>query len=292
MTCGRHGGGWSGPRTRTAADRAEPARRRPATARRAHGPAHLLEDAAEDPAEVRQLTGELRDGLHAALDDLRALARGIYPPLLADQGLARPSGHRRQGPASGSGRGGRDRPLPAGGGGHRRTSASWRRCRTSRSTPGPSAKVTLACPDGHLEFTVTDDGDGFDTAKPTPGTGLQGMADRLAAAGGTLCIRSAPGLGLGLGTTISGRMPAGEPASGPPGAGQVTPRDSPDQHGLLVTPVLAALTAALPRAGAARQARAPCPRSSDSGPCSRPDGCSPISFRPHFALRASTRSAG
>ena len=36
----------------------------------------VLDDAADDPVEVRQLTGELRDGLHAALDDLRALARG------------------------------------------------------------------------------------------------------------------------------------------------------------------------------------------------------------------------
>ena len=70
-----------------------------------------------------------------------------------------------------------------------------------------SAKVALSCPDGHLEFTVVDDGDGFDTATPAPGTGLHGMADRLAAAGGTLAIRSAPGLG----TTISGRLPAGEP---------------------------------------------------------------------------------
>ncbi|HEX7268683.1 MAG TPA: histidine kinase, partial [Streptosporangiaceae bacterium] len=47
----------------------------------------LLEDAAEDPAEVMEITGQLRSGLRAALDDLRALARGIYPPLLADQGL-------------------------------------------------------------------------------------------------------------------------------------------------------------------------------------------------------------
>jgi signal transduction histidine kinase len=70
------------------------------------------------------------------------------------------------------------------------------------------ATVALSCPDGHLEFAVTDDGDGFDTAEPTPGTGPQGMADRLAAVGGTLRIRSAPGLG----TTISGRLPAGEPA--------------------------------------------------------------------------------
>ena len=68
------------------------------------------------------------------------------------------------------------------------------------------ATVGLACPDGHLEFTVTDDGVGFDTAQATHGTGLQGMADRLAAVGGTLRIDSAPGRG----TTISGALPVSE----------------------------------------------------------------------------------
>ncbi len=47
----------------------------------------LLEESAEDPDGVRQMTRQLRSGLRAAVDDLRALARGIYPPLLADQGL-------------------------------------------------------------------------------------------------------------------------------------------------------------------------------------------------------------
>jgi signal transduction histidine kinase len=71
------------------------------------------------------------------------------------------------------------------------------------------ATVALSCPDSHLEFTVTDDGDGFDTAKATHGTGLQGMADRLAAVGGTLRIDSAPGCG----TTVSGTLPVAEPAA-------------------------------------------------------------------------------
>jgi signal transduction histidine kinase len=169
----------------------------------------VLDDAADDPAEVRELTGELRDGLHAALDDLRALARGIYPPLLADQGLG--AAVRAQ-----AGRA----PLPVlveadGIGRYRRDAeATAYFCvlealqNVAKYAHASCAKVALSCPDGHLEFTVTDDGDGFDTAKPIPGTGLQGMADRLAAVGGTLCIRSAPGLG----TTISGRLPAGEPA--------------------------------------------------------------------------------
>jgi signal transduction histidine kinase len=56
---------------------------------------------------------------------------------------------------------------------------------------------------------VTDDGTGFDTATASRGTGLQGMADRLAAAGGTLRINSAPGNG----TTISGRLPVSELAA-------------------------------------------------------------------------------
>jgi signal transduction histidine kinase len=57
--------------------------------------------------------------------------------------------------------------------------------------------VALACRNGHLEFSVADDGAGFDPAAAAgaadrTGTGLQGMADRLAAAGGTLGVRSAP----------------------------------------------------------------------------------------------------
>jgi signal transduction histidine kinase len=47
----------------------------------------LLEESADDPAAIRQLTPIAKDGLHAALDDMRDLARGTYPPLLADQGL-------------------------------------------------------------------------------------------------------------------------------------------------------------------------------------------------------------
>jgi signal transduction histidine kinase len=164
----------------------------------------LLEEAAEDPGEVRQITGQLRGGLHAALDDLRALARGIHPPLLADQGLAaalRAQADRAPLPvrieADGIGRYPRDAEaavyfciLEA-----LQNIAKY--ARASRAT------AALSRPDGHLEFTVTDDGIGFDTAKAAYGTGLQGMADRLAAVGGTLRIDSAPGSG----TTVSGALP-------------------------------------------------------------------------------------
>src|SRR5205814_7918244 len=40
----------------------------------------LLDRAAEDPDRVRQMTEQLQAGAREALDDLRDLARGIYPP--------------------------------------------------------------------------------------------------------------------------------------------------------------------------------------------------------------------
>ena len=48
----------------------------------------LLEESAGDPGSVRRLAPQLKSAVRAALDDLRDLARGIYPPLLAEQGLA------------------------------------------------------------------------------------------------------------------------------------------------------------------------------------------------------------
>ena len=63
--------------------------------------------------------------------------------------------------------------------------------------------VRLWQEDGVLSFTVTDDGNGFDTSKTGYGTGLQGMADRLSTLGGSLQVESVPGSG----TTVTGRLP-------------------------------------------------------------------------------------
>lgn len=167
----------------------------------------LLDDVAGDPEEVRELAGQLRSGLHAALDDLRALARGIYPPLLADQGLAAAlQAQARRAPlpvqvdADGIGRYRRDAEATAYFCVLEALQNVAKYARASRAT------VALSCPNSHLEFVVTDDGDGFDTAQATQGSGLLGMADRLAAVGGTLRIDSRPGAG----TTISGALPVSE----------------------------------------------------------------------------------
>ena len=169
----------------------------------------LLDAVADDPAGVRETAGQLQTGLAAALDDLRALARGIYPPLLADQGLGaalRAQASRAALPvtvaADDVGR------YP------RETEAAVYFCilealqNTAKYAGASTASVALAASGGQLKFTVTDDGTGFDVAAAGDGTGLQGMTDRLAAVGGTVAIESAPGHG----TTISGCLPAGERA--------------------------------------------------------------------------------
>ena len=164
----------------------------------------ILEAAADDPAEVRELTGELRDLLRDAVAELRALARGIYPPLLADQGL--PAALRGQA----------DRvPLPvaidADGVGRypRDVEAAVYFCvlealqNVAKYAAAAHAAITLTAGQAELTFAVTDDGTGFDPAAAGTGSGLQGMADRIAAVGGSLRVRSTPGTG----TCITGTVP-------------------------------------------------------------------------------------
>jgi signal transduction histidine kinase len=172
----------------------------------------LLEESADDPAAVRQLTPIVRDGLHAALEDLRDLARGIYPPLLADQGLlpalqaqARKATLPVEIDADGIGRYPQD------------TEAAVYFCtlealqNITKYAAASRATVGLSCSGGTLRFTITDDGTGFDTASTRTGTGLQGMADRLAALGGALQVHSQPGRG----TTLTGQLPVSTPVRHP-----------------------------------------------------------------------------
>jgi signal transduction histidine kinase len=164
----------------------------------------LLEQSADDAASVRQLTPELQKSARAALDDLRALARGIYPPLLADQGLVVALQAQARKTAL---------PVTIEAEGIQRyrqdAEATVYFCalealqNIAKYADASRADVCLSCSEGSLQFTITDDGTGFDTAAARDGTGLQGMADRLAALGGTLDIHSQPGHG----TTVSGRVP-------------------------------------------------------------------------------------
>jgi signal transduction histidine kinase len=153
-------------------------------------------------------TGELLDGMQStagdAIEDLRDLARGIYPPLLADKGL--PTALEAQAKkavvpttvtADGVVRYAQDVEA-----------AVYFSCleamnNVAKYADASSASVALTQTDGRLVFEVTDDGRGFDSRVTSYGTGLQGIADRLDAIGGTLSVDSR----IGAGTTITGAVP-------------------------------------------------------------------------------------
>jgi signal transduction histidine kinase len=157
-----------------------------------------------DPAKAHDALAALQKDATTALEDLRDLARGIYPPLLADQGLAAALEAQARKAAvpvrvDSDGVGRYDQAVEA----------AVYFCtlealnNVAKYANASQASVSLAQTDGHLSFTIHDDGRGFDPATATYGTGLQGMADRLDAIGGTLRVTSEPATG----TTIVGRVP-------------------------------------------------------------------------------------
>jgi signal transduction histidine kinase len=160
--------------------------------------------ALKDPPKAAELLGTIQTELAEALENLRDLARGIYPPLLADKGLgealtsqARKSTLPTDVDANGIGR------YPP------EVEAAVYFCalealqNTAKYSGASRASIRLASHDGHVVFEVKDDGSGFDLGRTRRGTGLQGMADRLEALGGQLEVTSAPGRG----TTVVGRIP-------------------------------------------------------------------------------------
>jgi signal transduction histidine kinase len=162
-----------------------------------------------DPAAARDAMRALQADTNAALEDLRDLARGIYPPLLADRGLEAALAAQAQKATT---------PVTVD------ATAIARYPREIESTvyfcaleamnniakyaEATAASVRLEQTDGVLRFTVHDDGRGFDPRATSRGTGLQGMADRLEAVGGSLDVASS----VGAGTTVTGTVPVGDAA--------------------------------------------------------------------------------
>jgi signal transduction histidine kinase len=152
-----------------------------------------------------------REALHGILDDaqgaletLRDLARGIYPPLLADRGL--PDAIQAQA---------RKVPIPVtvdhdGVGRYPPDveaavyfSVLEAMQNVAKYANASNVVVRLRREQDDLAFSVSDDGRGFQKETTSYGMGLQNIADRLAALGGTFEVRSAPGEG----TTVSGQIP-------------------------------------------------------------------------------------
>ena len=167
----------------------------------------LLAELAGDPDQIRQAIPDLKAQLAAALEDLRALARGIYPPLLAEQGLVtalRAQAARSPVPAVlEAGRVGR---YPQDAESTVYFCALEALQNVAKHARASAATIRLTQAGETLEFSVSDDGAGFPPAAARHGSGLQGMSDRLAAHGGTLAVTSRPGQG----TTITGRLPISE----------------------------------------------------------------------------------
>ena len=132
-----------------------------------------------------------------------SLARGIYPPLLADKGWPRRSRRRAARPRS------RRRSSPTGSAATpTRIESAVYFCalealkNVAKYADATSAVVRMRERDGRLEFEIADDGRGFDPTATSYGTGLQGMVDRLDAIGGTLEVSSESGRG----TMVLGRI--------------------------------------------------------------------------------------
>lgn len=171
-----------------------------------------------DPQRANRLLEELQTDTQQTLQAVRDLARGIYPPVLADKGLVHAlEAHARRCPV----------PVRVGGadvGRHEPEieNAVYFCCleaiQNSIKHAGSPIEVKLTNDDGHLCFSVIDEGPGFELTRNKNGTGLANMSDRVQALRGNLKIISAPGAP----TTVKGRIPSAgaaekmeQPPSGP-----------------------------------------------------------------------------
>jgi signal transduction histidine kinase len=159
-----------------------------------------------DTEASMEILDQLGEGLQNAVQELRALAHGIYPPLLADRGI-------EEALRSAAGRAALPTDVVASGLARRSPeleAAVYFCCLEALQNAGKYAgegavaTVKVWEEPGWLRFEVADDGAGFDAGgRRGQGAGFVNMQDRLGAMGGSLEVRSAPGEG----TTIGGRVP-------------------------------------------------------------------------------------
>ncbi|MGH2672239.1 MAG: ATP-binding protein [Actinomycetota bacterium] len=163
--------------------------------------------ATRDPTKAKGMLVELDGQLGEALDTLIDLARGIYPPLLEQQGLAPAlAAQYLRGPLQVVMEVGSTRRYPI------QVEAAAYFCilealqNATKYANANQVRISLEARDGELGFTVIDDGVGFELDSGGAGTGILGMTDRVAPLGGEIRVDSAPGRG----TTVAGRVPVFE----------------------------------------------------------------------------------
>jgi signal transduction histidine kinase len=172
------------------------------------GPERQLIDIGRRLATITDPDGldPLIDRANDTLEELRDLARGIFPPLLADAGIVPAlEAHIRKVGA------GTEIDAPPGFVQHR-FDADVEACayfcclqaiqNISRHAGGAPSSVRFATEGDDLVFEVADAGPGFDVPTTPRGMGLQIIQDRVDALEGTLTVRSSPD-----GTTVGVRIP-------------------------------------------------------------------------------------
>jgi signal transduction histidine kinase len=158
----------------------------------------------EDPLAAEQLLASAGSELDSALAELRELARGIHPAVLTDRGLAtalETLANRAPVPVEVG-------DLPDGRLPEAVELAAYfvvaeALTNVAKYSEASHATVQVGRENGRLVVEVADDGIGG--ADPGRGTGLRGLADRLAVLEGRLEVESAQGRG----TTITARIPCG-----------------------------------------------------------------------------------
>ncbi|MDQ4028528.1 MAG: hypothetical protein M3214_10845, partial [Actinomycetota bacterium] len=160
-----------------------------------------------EPQAAAAMLDDIAASTNETLEELRDLARGIYPPLLGDKGLvaALEADLRKSGldAALAVGDGLREHRFP------RSVETTCYFCvrealdNVARHANNAPTWVTIEHINDALSFVVHDQGPGFNVSEKAWGSGLQSMSDRIAAAGGRLQVDSA----AGAGTTITGRIP-------------------------------------------------------------------------------------
>jgi signal transduction histidine kinase len=157
---------------------------------------------ASDPEQAAAIIGGAREELAHALDELRELARGIHPAVLTERGLgAALEGVVLRTPLP------VELELPAERLAPPVEAAAYYVISEALTNVAKYADATSAhvrvTYDQDLELVtveVADDGSGG--ADPAQGSGLRGLADRVAALDGTLLVESPPGVGTRITAAI------------------------------------------------------------------------------------------
>jgi signal transduction histidine kinase len=147
-----------------------------------------------DPTATRALLDAAREELRKALEELRELARGIHPAILTDRGLGpalEALAERAPLRVDLEAIPGERMPAPVEAAAYFIVAESL--TNIVKYARARNARVRIGRDDGYAVVEVRDDGVGG--ADPTSGTGLRGLADRVAALDGRLEVHSPPGEG-------------------------------------------------------------------------------------------------